>query len=221
MTTSHQSLANGSEITHQNLFTVKLDSALFATLGSRMLFLERVGRQPHPGRKASLLKMLDPLMAAKKTKARSTPKARAVSEAEISRKIWLAGVGAYGRAFGETKNRLEKISDVASEAFDQLVTRGEVIESAIKEEIEKNQPVQIIAGAVGKLQAFREDRQAELRARLESVRKTVSTKGAALNPLAYFSTIQQLNARIAELTAEIATLKQVRRAQPARRRKQA
>ena len=48
------------------------------------------------------------------------------------RKIWLAGIGAYGRAFTEAKGAVESLSGKTSEVFDELVQKGEMLEAVGK-----------------------------------------------------------------------------------------
>jgi len=49
-----------------------------------------------------------------------------INEAEeMARKIWLAGLGAYGKSVEEAQGRYEKLSEEANKMFDELVTKGE------------------------------------------------------------------------------------------------
>ncbi len=51
---------------------------------------------------------------------------------DMARKIWLAGIGAYGRAFSEAQESIAKVSDETSKYFEDLVERGEEIEDAVE-----------------------------------------------------------------------------------------
>ena len=55
---------------------------------------------------------------------------------DMARRIWLAGIGAYGRAFEEGRDMVRglsgDISDKTSNAFDTLAEKGEKIEMAAK-----------------------------------------------------------------------------------------
>src|SRR5437868_4947109 len=97
-------------------------------------------------------------------------------EIDVARKIWLAGVGAYGRAFTETQGALEKPAGTASETFEQLVANGEKTEDAVRARIAKNgDGIERIIGTVSKqVQDLREGRRMALDARIGQVRKTVS-----------------------------------------------
>ncbi|MCW8108343.1 phasin family protein [Alteromonas ponticola] len=51
------------------------------------------------------------------------------NEAEdFARKIWLAGLGAYGKSVEQAQGRYEKLSEEASKMFDDLVQKGETLE---------------------------------------------------------------------------------------------
>jgi len=47
---------------------------------------------------------------------------------DVARKIWLAGIGAYGRAFTEAKGAVDELRGKSSEVFDDLVQKGEMLE---------------------------------------------------------------------------------------------
>ena len=51
---------------------------------------------------------------------------------DMARRIWLAGIGAYGKAFEEGRAQLEKLSDASGGLFDQLAEKGEKLETAAK-----------------------------------------------------------------------------------------
>ncbi|MBL4855103.1 MAG: phasin family protein [Robiginitomaculum sp.] len=50
---------------------------------------------------------------------------------DTARKIWLAGIGAYGRAFSEVQEGLSKAGKSTSKVFDELVEKGEVLETIV------------------------------------------------------------------------------------------
>ncbi len=51
---------------------------------------------------------------------------------DMARKIWLAGIGAYGRAFSDAQESLARVSDETSKYFEDLVQRGEEIEDTVE-----------------------------------------------------------------------------------------
>lgn len=87
---------------------------------------------------------------------------------DTARKIWLAGIGAYGRAFSEVQEGLSKASKGTSQVFDDLVQKGEVLETIVthkgKEAFDKVSDT--IGDKVG--DGFdMDDRIAKMRARLK------------------------------------------------------
>lgn len=50
------------------------------------------------------------------------------SNTETARRIWLAGIGAYGRAFTEAQEALKDVTGKGSDVFDELVQKGEMLE---------------------------------------------------------------------------------------------
>ena len=66
-----------------------------------------------------------------------------VSEAEeFARKIWLAGLGAYGKSYDEAQGQYEKLSAEASKLFDELVAKGKTLETEAKTKIKSTTNVE-------------------------------------------------------------------------------
>lgn len=63
-------------------------------------------------------------------KKKETDKKR--SGTDTARRIWLAGIGAYGRAFTEAQEAIKDVTGEASDVFDNLVQKGEMIEIAVQ-----------------------------------------------------------------------------------------
>lgn len=51
---------------------------------------------------------------------------------DITRKVWLAGIGAYGRALGDAQEAYAKMGKETSKVFDELVGRGADLEGKVK-----------------------------------------------------------------------------------------
>ncbi len=79
---------------------------------------------------------------AKKAAAKATQRVRSISDViesqgfDMAHKIWLAGVGAYGKAYDAAAENVSKLSDQGGDVFDDLVKRGEVIESDVRARLE-------------------------------------------------------------------------------------
>jgi len=50
---------------------------------------------------------------------------------EMARRIWLAGLGVYGKAYSEASESLKDVSGKTSEMFEELAQKGEMIEMAV------------------------------------------------------------------------------------------
>lgn len=149
--------------------------------------------------------------AAKAEKAEGALAQAAQENIDLARKIWLAGVGAYGRAYDLAQDQLEKVAGSASDMFDHLVARGEQLEDTVRETLAKNEAAHKVGEVVEKVQAFSAERQAVLEQRIETVRKVIGdtlAPVAAMNPLAKkHASTDELLARIEALTAEVEALK--------------
>lgn len=55
------------------------------------------------------------------------------SPADLAKNIWLAGLGAYGKAFDEAQGRYVKVSKETSRLFDELVDKGRSLEDETSE----------------------------------------------------------------------------------------
>jgi hypothetical protein len=54
---------------------------------------------------------------------------------EVAKSIWLAGLGAYGKAFDEAHDRYEKVSKETSRMFDELVSKGKKLEGETQDKL--------------------------------------------------------------------------------------
>jgi len=148
-------------------------------------------------------------MASAKKTAKTT-KTPAV-DTDVARKIWLAGVGAYGRMFTETQGAMEKLASGANEAFDQLVAKGEEVEDTVRDAIAKSpqgeKVVSMVEAATSKVQSYRDEQRAALEARIGKVRKTLGETLAPLNMGALAHAVEKLSAQVETLTEEVAALK--------------
>jgi poly(hydroxyalkanoate) granule-associated protein len=161
---------------------------------------------------------IEAMATAKKT-PKTAKKTEVPADHDVARKIWLAGVGAYGRMFVETQGAVERLATGANEAFDQLVAKGEEVEDKVRETIAKSpqgeKVVSLVETATSKVQSFRDQRRAELDARIGKVRKAVSEALAPLNLAALGQAVEKLSAQVEALTDEVAALK-AERAIPAK-----
>ena len=79
-------------------------------------------------------------MAKSKSKAKSKTRAKAekvgkameAHTADMAHKIWLAGVGAYGKAYDSALAGANVLNTQSAEVFEDLVKRGTEIESDVR-----------------------------------------------------------------------------------------
>lgn len=147
------------------------------------------------------------MAAAKKSKTAKTKPAETGADLDIARKIWLAGVGAYGRAFTEARESAEKLAHGASEAFDQLVAKGEEVEDVVRDRIAAAPAGKKVATLVGDLTKQSKARRSALEDRIGQVRKSLTETLAPFNMAALGEAVHALTQQVEALTEEVAALK--------------
>ncbi|MCB1668785.1 MAG: phasin family protein [Porticoccaceae bacterium] len=144
---------------------------------------------------------------------------------ELARKIWLAGLGAYGQGLDNVQSGYDKMNDQARTLFDELVERGEKIESEAKEKLEETNDM--LKDASDKLKSRRKKLKTQgekllnkteqlkddalkinIVERLEEIRNKVADK-LVLPELPKFDrqeTLDDLSKRLEELTSAVTNL---------------
>ncbi len=105
----------------------------------------------------------------------------------ITRKVFLAGVGAYGKSFENTKNRFESLTTESNTMFTGLIARGEKLETEGKSKL---------ADVQTKIST-----KADLQKRVETLRSKLGLNKTDAN-----HKIKALNAKIDLLTDAVAKL---------------
>ena len=107
-------------------------------------------------------------MTDKKTTSSKTSKSKNMGS-DTARKIWLAGIGAYGKAFSEAKEGLTKVTKETSKVFDDLVEKGEMIETMVsyKSKEVAHDVKQKVGDSLDISKLDIDDRIAKMRARLK------------------------------------------------------
>jgi poly(hydroxyalkanoate) granule-associated protein len=145
------------------------------------------------------------------TKTEAAEETKTPVDADVARKIWLAGVGAYGRMFAGAQEQFEKLSETANGMFDELVKRGEAVEDDVRAMIAKNQPIakatEQVSDVAKRAGEIAEERRAKLTARIDTVRKSVGDTLAPFNIVALHHSVEELEARVDMLMAEVEALK--------------
>jgi|GEM_PF-138578 len=148
-------------------------------------------------------------MAKAKDTAKTLKQRTAEIEAQtrdMAQKIWLAGLGAYGRAYTEAATSAKKMNAGTTELFEDLVQRGTEIDSEMKTKLSSNETVVKTTQNVAKMteaamRVQREQREA-LEARMQRMRAVLGfgAKSEKANDIA--SKIDKLEDEIAELAAK-------------------
>jgi len=82
---------------------------------------------------------------------------------DMARKIWLAGLGAYGKSIDSVQGQYEKVNADSNRIFNELVAKGEALESETKEKIkEKTAVEQRISDVRQKLGLDKSEQEAKL-----------------------------------------------------------
>jgi len=141
---------------------------------------------------------------------------KTTADIDMARKIWLAGVGAYGRVYAETQGAIEKLASTASETFEELVAKGEEVEDKVRQSLAKSPGVGKVSTAVetatAKAQSFTAEQRVALQERLGKVRETVTDAMAPWNLPAIGKALEKLSAQVEALTEEVAALKDAKAA---------
>ena len=107
-----------------------------------------------------------------------------VSVAEdFARKIWLAGLGAYGKSYEEIQGKIESVD--VSKVFEDLVAKGEKLETEAKDKIKEKTDFDV------------KGRVEEVREKLGMNKKSTNEKIDDLT-----SKIESLAATVEKLTAK-------------------
>jgi hypothetical protein len=142
----------------------------------------------------------------------------AAQDADIARKIWLAGVGAYDKMYNETQAATGKIAKSANETFHQLVAKGEEVEDAVRARIAGSQQGEKLAAIMeawtSRAQKMTEEQAAVIGERLGKVRKSVAESLAPWNVAALGAAVEKLSDQVESLSAEVKTLKAAKPAAP-------
>lgn len=143
---------------------------------------------------------------AARQKAEKVGKAIEAQSAEMAHKIWLAGVGAYGKAYDTALANAATFNKQTSELFDELVKRGAEIEADVAARFAADERVTKAAGAVAKAGEAAREFQAEafdkFEARMERMRDLLGVKHFTMPGANLASKLDKLEDEVAETVAK-------------------
>ncbi|MEM8616978.1 MAG: phasin family protein [Pseudomonadota bacterium] len=162
----------------------------------------------------------------KKAKAKKVGQRIEAQSLDMAHKIWLAGVGAYGKAYDVALDGAGKVTVQTSDVFDELVKRGETIEDGMKQRLASNSAftklsAQIVTAGkqIAKLRKnvrnragdvtetvgkFQDEQRERLEARMERMREALGLKGLSRKAKSsdkVHAKLDELEERVAELRA--------------------
>ena len=115
---------------------------------------------------------------AKKAKAKMVGMLIEAKGFDVAHKIWLAGVGAYGKAYDAAADGVGKVGGQSGVLFDDLVKRGEEIEGDVRERLASNKAVSKMTEQMAKVTGQVSEQVSKVRGRVteatEDVTDTVS-----------------------------------------------
>jgi polyhydroxyalkanoate synthesis regulator phasin len=80
---------------------------------------------------------------------------------DMTRKIWLAGLGAYGKSVDTLQGQYEKVNADSNRIFNDLVAKGEALETEAKSQIKEKAAVDQRVADVRKKLGLDKSEQAE------------------------------------------------------------
>lgn len=144
---------------------------------------------------------------------------------DVAHKIWLAGVGAYGKAYDVAAEGVGKVSGQGEVLFDDLVARGEEIESDVRSRLSSNTAIakmteqmtrvaeeaQKVRGRVVEateeateaVTKFQHDQRERLEARMERMREALGLKQFSLKA----KKADKLHSKLDDLEEQVADLR--------------
>ncbi|MFN7054726.1 phasin family protein [Hyphomonas sp.] len=146
---------------------------------------------------------------ATRAKAQATGKAVEAQSAELAYKIWLAGVGAYGKAYDTALASATVVNKQSAELFEDLVKRGAEIEKDVRGRLSADERLNRASGRMSKAVEAARDAQAKARdqfeARMERMRGLLGVKGLDTAREAFARRVDKLEDEVAGVAAKART----------------
>jgi predicted flap endonuclease-1-like 5' DNA nuclease len=144
--------------------------------------------------------------ANKPSKAKKAAKVAEPHAADMAHKIWLAGVGAYGKAYDKAIANTKTFNKQSTELFEDLVKRGEAIEQDVRARVEGNEVVQKAtvnaAKYAGAAREFQSQARDEFEARMERMRDLLGVKGLGKKGSKLAAKLDKLEDEVAETVSK-------------------
>jgi predicted flap endonuclease-1-like 5' DNA nuclease len=143
---------------------------------------------------------------AARAKAAAVGKQVEAQSTEVAYKIWLAGVGAYGKAYDTAVAGANVLNKQSAEMFEDLVKRGSEIEHDVRAKLAADERVAGASKQVSKTLETVRDMQVQARdqfdARLERMRDLLGVKGFGDVRQKFARQIDKLEDEVASVTSK-------------------
>ena len=124
----------------------------------------------------------------------------------MAHKIWLAGVGAYGKAYDKAIANTKTFNKQSTELFEDLVKRGEEIEHDVRARVQDNDVVQNASKNAAKYASvareFQTQARDEFEARMERMRDLLGVKGLGKKGGKLAAKLDKLEDEVAETVSK-------------------
>jgi len=141
-----------------------------------------------------------------RAKAEKVGKAIEANSADMAHKIWLAGVGAYGKAYDSALAGATVINTQSAEMFEDLVKRGEEIESDVRSRLSGDERVmkagQQMAKAAATAREFQVQARDQFEARMDRMRDLLGVKGLGTKGEKIHKKLDKLEDEVSEMAAK-------------------
>lgn len=153
-------------------------------------------------------------MAKSKAKAKTKSQAKAqkigkaieANSADMAHKIWLAGVGAYGKAYDGALAGANVLNTQSAEMFEDLVKRGEAIEGDVRSRLTGDERVlkagQQMAKAAATARGFQVQARDQFEARMDRMRDLLGVKGLGTKGEKIHKKLDKLEDEVSEMASK-------------------
>ena len=146
-----------------------------------------------------------------RAKAEKVGKAMEAHSADMAHKIWLAGVGAYGKAYDSALAGANVLNTQSADVFEDLVKRGAEIEGDVRSRLGSDERVlkagQQMAKAAAGAREFQVQARDQFEARMERMRDLLGVKGLGTKGEKIHKKLEKLEDEVSEITAKAKAFK--------------
>lgn len=141
-----------------------------------------------------------------KSKAAKAAKNMEATTIDMAHKIWLAGVGAYGKAYDGARQSANTVNQQSAELFEDLVKRGEEIEDDVRSRLASDDRVSKAGEQVQKAfetaREIQEQARSQFESRMERMRDVLGVKGLGTISDKLHKQLDKLEDEVSALTSK-------------------